>query len=363
MEDKTPKYLEIVDWVNGQIEVGEILPGQKLHSENELSKMFGLSRQTVRHAISVLEKSGVVNRIQGSGTYINGGAAGTAKKRNRIMLIMTYVDGYIFPRMIRRIENILFENGYTVQIAFTNNRVDRERTILEDILKKDEVAGIIAEPAKSGIPNPDLDLFQKVLQRKIPILFINGFYDKLNTPHVSMNDMQAGKKATELLIERGHTKIAGMFKLDDIQGHLRYSGFTEAMIEAGLVCKDHNVIWYDTEDAKNIAQLRDKILKRIAGCTAIVAYNDEISHDLLVLFEKEGIEVPEKLSIVSIDDTELAVMGRVNLSSVPHPMEKLADKAAWNMIRMIENPKFDANYEFDVAVVERDSIKTVDTND
>ena len=68
-----------------------------------------------------------------------------------------------------------------------------------------------------------------------------------------MNDMQAGKKATELLIERGHTKIAGMFKLDDIQGHLRYSGFTEAMIEAGLVCKDHNVIWYDTEDAKNKA--------------------------------------------------------------------------------------------------------------
>ena len=29
MEDKTPKYLEIVDWVNGQIEAGEILPGQK----------------------------------------------------------------------------------------------------------------------------------------------------------------------------------------------------------------------------------------------------------------------------------------------------------------------------------------------
>ena len=81
------------------------------------------------------------------------------------------------------------------------------------------------------------------------------------------------------------------------------------------------------------------------------------------MFEKEGIEVPEKLSIVSIDDTELAVMGRVNLSSVPKKMKKLADKAAWNMIRMIENPKFDANYEFDVAVVERDSIKTVDTND
>ena len=362
MEDKTPKYLEIVNWINEQIREDKILPGQKLYSENELSKMFGLSRQTVRHAIAVLEKAGIVNRIQGSGTYVNGHDAEQIKKRNHIIIIMTYVDGYIFPRTIRRMENILFENGYSVQIAFTNNRIDRERIILEDILKRDEVAGIIAEPTKSGIPNPDLDLFEKVKQRKIPLLFINGFYEKLNAPHVSMNDTLAGKAATELLLKRGHTKIAGMFKLDDIQGHLRYTGFMKAIKEAGLVCRDHNIIWYDTEDAKNFANLKDKIRKRIDGCTALVAYNDEVSHELLTLFENEGINIPEDLSLVSIDDSELAVMGKVKLSSVPYPMERLAEKAAKNMLQMIQNPAFDGNYEFDVAVVERESVKEVGVN-
>ena len=129
MEKKTPRYMEIVSWVNEQINEGKILPGQKLYSENELSSMFGLSRQTVRHAISVLEKAGVVTRRQGSGTYIGDRRKRSPQNNKRIALIMTYVDGYIFPRTIRSIENILFENGYSVQIAFTNNRIDRERGI------------------------------------------------------------------------------------------------------------------------------------------------------------------------------------------------------------------------------------------
>lgn len=362
MEDKTPKYLEIVNWINEQIREDKILPGQKLYSENELSKMFGLSRQTVRHAISVLEQAGVVNRVQGSGTYISDRRTGKMENCNRIALIMTYVDGYIFPRTIRKMENVLFEHGYSVQIAFTNNRIERERIILEDILKRDEVAGIIAEPTKSGIPNPDLDLYQKILKKKIPLLFINGFYEKLHAPHVSMNDRCAGKAATKLLIDKGHRKIAGMFKLDDIQGHNRYSGFMEAINEAGLVCRDHNVIWFDTEDIENLEQLKSKIMQRIQGCTALVVYNDEVAYELVHLFKNIGLRVPEDLSIVSIDDSELAVLGEVNLSSVPYPMERLGEKAAKNMLQMIQNPAFDGNYEFDVAVVERESVKEVGVN-
>jgi len=357
MEDKTPKYLEVVNWVNDQISAGKILPGQKLHSENELSKMFNLSRQTIRHAIGVLEQQSVVTRIQGSGTYISDVRHGDQVTRNHIALIMTYVDGYIFPRTIREIENVLFESGYSVQIAFTNNTIEREKIILEEILKRDEVAGIIAEPTKSGIPNPDLTLYRRLIQKKVPLLFINGFYEKLDAPHVSMNDIMAGRVATELLIERGHRKIAGMFKLDDIQGHLRYSGFREALKRENLTCSDHNIVWFDTDDIRHLEHLKDKILQRIKGCTALVVYNDEVAYELLHLFKKIGLKIPEDLSLVSIDDSDLAVMGDVKLSSVPYPMERLGEKVAKNMLQMIQNPAFDGNYEFDVAVVERESTK------
>lgn len=140
----------------------------------------------------------------------------------------------------------------------------------------------------------------------------------------------------------------------------RYSGFMEAIHEAGLICKDHNIIWYDTDDIADLDLIKEKILKRIKDCTALVVYNDEVAYELVHLFEKMKIRIPEDLSIVSIDDSELAVMGNVRLSSVPYPMERLGEKAVRNMLEMINNPEFDGKYEFDVFAVDRDSVKSIE---
>ena len=56
--------MEIVDWVKERLEKKELGPGERLNSENELSELFGLSRQTVRHGIGVLEEEGIVVRRQ-----------------------------------------------------------------------------------------------------------------------------------------------------------------------------------------------------------------------------------------------------------------------------------------------------------
>ena len=109
--------MELVNWIREQVEAGKFQPGQKMYSENELKEMFGLSRQTVRHAISVLENDGVLNRRQGSGTYINDRRQTNLRNKTRISVVTTYVDGYIFPKTIQGIENVLFENGYSVRIA------------------------------------------------------------------------------------------------------------------------------------------------------------------------------------------------------------------------------------------------------
>ena len=146
MEKTTPKYMELVEWLNEQIETKKLVPGQKMYSENTLKEMFGVSRQTVRHAVSVLENEGVIRRIQGSGTYINDNRLANLTKRMRVSVVTTYVDGYIFPRTIQGIENVLLEAGYSVQIAFTSNQHGGERGVLEVIISRDEVSGLILEP-------------------------------------------------------------------------------------------------------------------------------------------------------------------------------------------------------------------------
>ena len=358
MKNDTPKYLELANWIKNQIETGELLPGQKLYSENRLSEMFGLSRETVRHAIALLEQDQILMKVRGSGTYITENLSGeNPAKRKRIAVIMTYLDGYIFPRTIRAIEHSLFEQNYSVQIAFTNNLISRERTILQDILEKDEVAGMIVEATKSALPNPNLHYYEEILKKKIKVIFINSFYPQLTSPHVSMNDRQAGLVAANHLIEKGHKKITGIFKLDDGQGHQRYAGFVEALERAGLAYDETKIFWVDTEDIKNIFKLREKIIYRLGDCTGIVTYNDEVAFELLKVLKDEGIRIPEDLSIISIDDSELSVMDRVKLTSIPYPMEKLGELAVRNLLGMIHNPGFDGNYEFDVHIVERNSVK------
>ena len=116
MNKKEPKYMNIVDWIQERIERGEFEPGRKLYSENELSEKFNLSRQTVRHAIDVLEQRKLVTRIQGSGTFVNGlkEIRETREKTMNIAVISTYVGCYIFPNFIKGIEKIFSLIGYMV---------------------------------------------------------------------------------------------------------------------------------------------------------------------------------------------------------------------------------------------------------
>ena len=361
MQGQEPKYKEVENWVLENISSGTFTFGDKLPSENELADQFGLSRQTVRHAVDLLEQQKLVRRVRGSGTYV-GEAVRAARQKSykNIAVISTYVDSYIFPPVLKGIERVLSKAGYTMQIAFTGNRIERERDILDSILEKGGIDGLIVEPARSALPSPNLHYYEKLVEQQLPVLFFNCKYPDLDLPCVALDDRTVGRKAAEYLIRAGHRKIGGIFKCDDGQGHLRYDGFVHAIQDAGLRVDGKKVVWLATEDVDSLEQWPDYLMYRLEGCTALVCYNDEVAHILAGICMKRGIRIPEELSIISIDNSELAVMGEVQITSFPHPMDALGRKTAENMIKMIENPYFDGNYLFDSEVIERDSVKTIE---
>lgn len=362
IEMTQPRYMVVVDWVKGELSEGNLNPGDRLNSEYELSEKFSLSRQTIRHAISVLEKEGYVNRIQGSGTYISNNNITDKVNRKNIAIITTYVDAYIFPQTIQHMERVLSDAGYTVQISFTNNRISREKSILEAIVEKDDIAGVIAEPTKSNLPNPNLKYYEQLMKKHVPVLFMNSYYAELNAPHVSMNDKMAGKIATKYVIDQGHTKIGGVFKLDDGQGARRYAGFLEAMNQADLRVTGNDLLWFDTVDIENndnVSILVDKIRSRLSTRTAIVMYNDEVAYKVITELRNKGINIPEDISIIGIDDSILSTSGPVQISSVAYPTKDIADKIARNMLELIKDGRFNGTYEFSVSLVERESVKKI----
>lgn len=67
---KMPAYLQLAKFLRTGIARGEYLPGKRLPSESALAKLHGVSAMTARQAVSELEKEGLVNRIQGRGTFV-----------------------------------------------------------------------------------------------------------------------------------------------------------------------------------------------------------------------------------------------------------------------------------------------------
>ena len=357
-----PKYQEVIHWVKENIANGTLHYGDRMPSENELSEKFGLSRQTIRHATGELVNEGVITRVQGSGTYIGGDYAPARQERYmNIAVVSTFYESYIFPPTLKGIEKELSHQGYTMQVSFTDNKVMNEGKILRSLLEKDNIDGLIIEPSKSALPNPNIPYYRELMERHVPILFFNASYRELNLPCVRINDRDTFRQATELLIENGHRQIGAVLKLDDMQGLLRYAGFMDAVLNAGIHCDSSHIIWQDTVAMQHPEEMADYLFQRLAGCTAVVCYNDQVAMDFINLAYQRGIRVPEDISVIGVDDSNLASICRVPFTSFPHPKMALGAKAADNMMKMIDNPDFDGNFIFRTKPVMRQSVKRLNS--
>ena len=355
------KYQKVADWLEQKIAEGVYQPGEKLPSEQSLREQFDVSRQTVRRALEILEGKGLTYGRQGSGTFVMDLEAQEQGKSRRIAVVTTYVDNYIFPKIIQGIEQVLSAEGFQVQISFTNNRIQKEEEILESLLEQ-ELRGLIIEASKSALPNPNLPLYQKLLEKGTPILFVNSGYPGLDCPVAALNDREAGRCAAQYLLKMGHREIGGLLKSDDGQGLRRYQGFLSELRAAGIPTDENRFVWYDTGDTGHFDRMEQRILERFSGCSAVFCFNDGAAVELIELLKKNGIRVPEGMSIISVDDTDLAVYGDVGLTSVHHPKEKLGKKAAELLLSMIRRrgrgqAEAREGYEFDVWLAERESVK------
>ena len=107
------KYYTLMEALKEQILSGTIKPGQKLPSENELTREYALSRHTVRKALALLENEGYITARHGKGTFCSERVIQRHNSKN-IAVTTTYLSDYIFPRLIQGMDRVLSENGYSI---------------------------------------------------------------------------------------------------------------------------------------------------------------------------------------------------------------------------------------------------------
>ena len=352
-----PKYLQVADILRREIAEGIFRDGDKLTTEEELRFRFRVSRQTVRQAIAQLEDDGLVDRRRGSGTYVRHGP----RKRQgllRIGMLTSYITDYISPEILSGVEKTLNENSAVMVLSATQNDPALERSLMERLLDG-QVDGLIVEGCRTAEPTPNADCFLRLAERNIPVLFMNAFYRELDSvPHLVMDDYGGGRPAAEELVHRGYKKLAGVFKMDDLQGVERARGFREALTDLGMPFSEDSLLTFDTEERMELFRSvkGEAFLQRLAAkeFDGLVCYNDIFASPVIEALENLGVNLPEDLGIISFDNAQVSALCRPALTTLAHPKERFGARAAEKMLRMLEGEK-EGNESMKWTLIERDS--------
>ena len=356
---KEKKYSEIEEELRNLVFSELCKPGDKLPSENELARQYGVSRQTVRKALESLEREGYIYAVHGSGRYVSERMLHRKQSRN-IAVVMTYLSDYIFPKVISGIDEVLSANGYDLILKHTNNSRHGEITCLTELLEKD-IDGIIIEPSKSNLYCRHTELFEKLDRYEIPYVFIQGEYEAMaEKPHVLLDDEKGSFLLTQHLIRQGHREIYGIFKSDDSQGQKRHNGYARALAEAGIPYDPSRVIWFYTEDRKvHPYTSLQNIIRSGRQVDAVVCYNDQIARSVIRAIRETGKRVPEDISVTGYDNSESANVDGSQLTTIVHPQEELGRLAAEMLLQLIRGEESDRRIVIEPKLIVGDTTKEV----
>ncbi|MDO5517194.1 MAG: substrate-binding domain-containing protein, partial [Clostridium sp.] len=194
----------------------------------------------------------------------------------------------------------------------------------------------------------------------IKYIAINADCDEENSAYITVNDEEGGYKLTHYLLELGHRSIAALFKVDDLQGENRRKGYIKALNEYGIDFDKSIVGEYITDNQEMYV---DQFTKKIASMkdrpSAIVCYNDKVALRVIDDLRRENIFIPEDISIVSFDDSYLAVSSNIKLTTIKHPKQDMGIRAAKCIVDMIEGRIEKPQFVYPAELIVRDSCKRI----
>ena len=284
-------------------------PSRRPPNQREIARLTGVSAATVSRVLSnnphvdpktrELVKSAAKNM-----GYLPNVLAKSLRtlRSGSIGLVIPDISNPFFSEVLHGMESVCNEAGYHIILGNTNESVESERRVVRHLAEKrvDGFIMILVDPSGAAIrqtlgPNP-----------RVPIVLLDRCIEDSRYDVVTIDNAGGMAKATQYLLELGHTRIALIHPPRTITpGSERRDGYLEALraancpVDEGLIREGSSRIQDGYEQTKLLLQLKPRP-------TAVIGGNNLMAIGAFEAIRDMELRIPEDISLIGFDDFLLA---------------------------------------------------------
>lgn len=274
------------------------------------------------------------------------------KKSSVIGFIVPDITNPSFPELARGIVSRARELGYSVMFFDTNhdNQVEKEAL---NLMQSKQVDGIIL-----SFNEANRDELEKLKQERFPVVQIYRKSSKTAISTVALDNIYAGKMATDYLIGKGHTRIGLITTGRNTQsGYERLKGYEEALEKAGILFDDA-LVRTGENNADAGYSCMEELLDLELPPTAVFACHDMIAAGACEAVFDRGLTIPGDISVMGHDNIAVSRFLRPKLTTVDTYKDQLGRAGVDLLVEEIkaEEP-LNKEVVFRSELIERGSVR------
>jgi DNA-binding LacI/PurR family transcriptional regulator len=302
----------------------------------DVAAAAGVSRALVslvmrnRPNVSQERRARVLDAASRLGYRANAVARILASRRSHtIGVLLNDLHNPFFGEIADGIDGVASSHGYRVLINTGYRRPKSELEALDAWLEL-RTGGVI-------LVSTVLEASHIVAaSQAVPLVVLSRHLDEPAVDTIVTDDRRGAAVAVEHLFQLGHQRIVHVDGGRAAGAAMRRAGYRRAMRRLGL--REHaRVIRGEFTDLSGV-RAAELLMREGELPTAIFAGNDFMAAGIVDQLEKSGVRVPEDISVMGYDNTSLAALHHLSLTTIDQPRVDMGRLAMQTLIARIEDP-------------------------
>lgn len=254
------------------------------------------------------------------------------KHTHNIGVIVPNLD-YVLATMVKGIDEVALEAGYTVMVCQSNESFGREIVNTRRLLDSLVDGFIVSVSSETKV----FDHFRKIQEKQMPMVVFDRVPADLKAPCVLIDNMDAGLQATEHLVEQGYKRIAILAGPKNLGiSNSRLEGYIQALKKHKMKPDPDLIIHCDFN--QHYAYLAtQELLNMKKRPDAIFTISDRMAIGAMLAIKEKGLNMPHDIGLVGFNNEPVVSLVTPAISSIDQPAFELGKMAAKLFIETVHN--------------------------